>query len=489
MKRGCIQNWCHRKLALCLCHSGARRTGLHPDSVEFSGKLSYRATRNAAGLQYMESRTPVPQREQSQTPQWGTAGMPGTALESDAINPNPNMPDDRNLLTFILVSRMRSEGERLGTFRFWSSDAPVSATDLAKAGFYFLGTGDKVQCFCCGGILRHWVQGDSPLEEHKRHFPTCGFILGRDVGNIPHISSSPDSVDGQILSQLQRMTVEDQVAGGHAVYPEMETEEARLTTFHNWPTSASVQPEILARAGFFYTGHGDNVKCFYCDGGLRNWEPGDDPWQEHAKWFPRCEFLLQARGRDYVSNIQESYFNLGEPASGSQRPAAGEITSGQDVGGNQGLSSVLQSPVTQTVIQMGFEPCLVESLVQTKYLLTGNQYTSVSDLVSDILQAEEEDRQGSEQTREPVQTPRQGMSAGVERAQDQPKEKAGELSPEEQLRQLQEERTCKVCMDKAVSIVFIPCGHLVVCTDCATSLRHCPICRAVIRGSVRAFMS
>lgn len=62
-------------------------------------------------------------------------------------------------------------------------------------------------------------------------------------------------------------------------------------------------------------------------------------------------------------------------------------------------------------------------------------------------------------------------------------------SPEELLRQLQEERTCKVCMDKLVSIVFIPCGHLVVCGDCAASLRHCPICRAVIRGSVRAFMS
>lgn len=64
-----------------------------------------------------------------------------------------------------------------------------------------------------------------------------------------------------------------------------------------------------------------------------------------------------------------------------------------------------------------------------------------------------------------------------------------DASPEELLRQLQEERTCKVCMDKLVSIVFIPCGHLVVCGDCAASLRHCPICRAVIRGSVRAFMS
>lgn len=51
------------------------------------------------------------------------------------------------------------------------------------------------------------------------------------------------------------------------------------------------------------------------------------------------------------------------------------------------------SPVVQTVLQMGFEVSLVESLVQTKYLLTGQHYMSVSELVTDVLQAEEEDRQ------------------------------------------------------------------------------------------------
>lgn len=34
-------------------------------------------------------------------------------------------------------------------------------------------------------------------------------------------------------------------------------------------------------------GRNDDVKCFCCDGGLRCWESGDDPWVEHAKWFPR----------------------------------------------------------------------------------------------------------------------------------------------------------------------------------------------------------
>uniref|UniRef100_A0A3Q3XEK6 RING-type E3 ubiquitin transferase n=1 Tax=Mola mola TaxID=94237 RepID=A0A3Q3XEK6_MOLML len=366
---------------------------------------------------------------------------------------------------------MRREGERIRTFHNWPADAAVTSGDLAKAGFFFLGPGDKVRCFCCGGILRCWVHGDSPAVEHKRHFPTCGFILGRAVGNIPLQVGSSDSVDGQLLSQLQRMTMDDQGTAGQAVYPEMEAEDSRLTTFHNWPTEASVQPDVLATAGFFYTGHGDNVKCFYCDGGLRNWEPGDDPWQEHAKWFPRCEFLIQSRGQEYISNIQDAHFHLGE-TGGSQ-------TSTNTVSG-LAASSAMLSPVVQTVLQMGFETSLVESLVQTKYLLTGQQYTSVSDLVSDVLQAEQEDRERAPQ------------SPGKSRCGRYLQYLSTVLStsvPEELLRQLQEERTCKVCMDKLVSIVFIPCGHLVVCGDCAASLRHCPICRAVIRGSVRAFMS
>ncbi|XP_054645503.1 baculoviral IAP repeat-containing protein 7 isoform X2 [Dunckerocampus dactyliophorus] len=329
--------------------------------------------------------------------------MPGTAQTQTGTPSRSRMTDDRSTMLYILEEpQMRREGERLRTFQTWPTDAPVTSGDLAKAGFFFLGQGDKVQCFCCGGVLRCWVHGDSPTAEHKRHFPTCSFILGRAVGNIPLQGGSSDSVDGQLLSQLQRMTMDDQGTAGQAVYPEMEAEDSRLTTFHNWPTEASVQPDVLARAGFFYTGHGDNVKCFYCDGGLRNWEPGDDPWQEHAKWFPRCEFLIQSRGQEYISNIQDAHFHLGEtvPVGGSQVSTGREVGSRNDLVGSLAASSAMLSPLVQTVLQMGFEANLVESLVQTKYLLTGQHYSHVSDLVSDVLQAEEEDRQRRPQSRE-----------------------------------------------------------------------------------------
>ena len=51
------------------------------------------------------------------------------------------------------------------------------------------------------------------------------------------------------------------------------------------------------------TGHGDNVKCFFCDGGLRNWEPNDDPWREHARWFKNCDYVRQSKGQPYIEAV------------------------------------------------------------------------------------------------------------------------------------------------------------------------------------------
>ncbi|KAF5901533.1 lck-interacting transmembrane adapter 1 isoform X1, partial [Clarias magur] len=61
---------------------------------------------------------------------------------------------------------------------------------------------------------------------------------------------------------------------------EQSSERPRFDRFGGRP---DVEPAAAARGA----GQSDNVKCFFCDGNLRNWEPGDDPWQEHAKWFPR----------------------------------------------------------------------------------------------------------------------------------------------------------------------------------------------------------
>lgn len=33
-------------------------------------------------------------------------------------------------------------------------------------------------------------------------------------------------------------------------------------------------------------GTGDRVLCFCCGGGVKSWQPEEDPWEEHAKHYP-----------------------------------------------------------------------------------------------------------------------------------------------------------------------------------------------------------
>ncbi|XP_010211130.1 PREDICTED: baculoviral IAP repeat-containing protein 7 [Tinamus guttatus] len=385
---------------------------------------------------------------------------------------------------------MRNEARRLRTFWQWPESSPVSARDLAKAGFFFVGPGDEVQCFCCGGVLKDWVPGDCPIIEHLKFFPSCKFVCGEDVGSQQVFAFEEifDCVDGQFLSFLQRMDSEETALPNQPEYPELGTEEMRLSTFESWPQYSEVHPEQLARAGFFYTGQGDMVRCFYCDGSVRNWELGDDPWREHAKWYPRCEFLLRSKGREFVNDVQESFFSTLVSPRHSWHQADQDSSASQDAVRNgelQSLPALVESSVVQNILQMGFDPTLVANLVESKYLLTGTRYLSESELISELLQTDWEGSSGAEATRESER------SCSREETQPVQQKESGEtpLSTEEQLRRLQEEKMCKVCMDRDVSVVFVPCGHLVACAECAPNLRLCPICRAVIRGSVRTFMS
>uniref|UniRef100_A0A8C3MES6 RING-type E3 ubiquitin transferase n=1 Tax=Geospiza parvula TaxID=87175 RepID=A0A8C3MES6_GEOPR len=399
-------------------------------------------------------------------------------------------PEPRAARCRLFNSSMRSAASRLRTFQQWPRAAPVSARDLVDAGFFYVGPGDEVQCFCCGGVLKDWRPGDCPLIEHVHFFPSCQYVRGESAGNQEMLSLQEifDTVDGQFLSVLQGIVSEETAMPNEPEYPEMVTEEMRLSTFENWPQNSSMHPEQLARAGFFYTGslaapvdaacelvipfwnplsqlwelrlssfsprvsvghvvsqvsnnlllslsgRGDVVRCFYCDGGVRSWSLGDDPWREHAKWYPEMAHFcpkLCLFGKVLVHCFTDPLRNWKLLAHPSED----------------------QSLIVQNVLQMGFDPTWVANLVENKFALTGTFYLSESELISDLLQPE------------------------------------SQLSTEEQLRRLQEERMCKVCMDRDVSVVFVPCGHLVACEECALNLRLCPICRAAIRGTVRAFMS
>ncbi|XP_074160507.1 baculoviral IAP repeat-containing protein 2-like isoform X1 [Sminthopsis crassicaudata] len=439
---------------------------------------------------------------------------------------------------------MSTEDARILTYQTWPLTF-LSPLDLARAGFYYIGPGDMVACFACGGKLSNWEPKDDAMSEHRRHFPNCPFLENH-------------------TQETSRFSVSNL---------SMQTHAARMKTFVTWPPQIPVHPEQLASAGFYYVGRNDDVKCFCCDGGLRCWESGDDPWVEHAKWFPRCEYLIRMKGQEFVDQVQARYPHLLEQLL-STSDAPGDESADLPIihfgpGENNSDDTVMMNtPVIKAALEMGFSRSLVKQIVQSKILTTGENYKTVNEVVSDLLNAEDEkrkeekERQAEEMASDDLTLIRKNrmalfqhltcvlpildslLTSGVINEQEHdvikqktqtslqarelidtilvkgnaaanifknclkeidsvlynnlfveknmkyiPTEDVSGLPMEEQLRRLQEERTCKVCMDKEVSIVFIPCGHLVVCKECAPSLRKCPICRGIIKGTVRTFLS
>lgn len=212
----------------------------------------------------------------------------------------------------VLESRssLTDEAVRLQTFVNWPVPEIVSPESLARAGFYFLKQSDKTKCAFCDGVVGSWEMGDDPDREHKRHFPNCSFVqlvintrlqtTGADVAAIPSNSQKNPTVGNlHLVSQpnFQELGIQAHTAPKR---PRFATLESRLNSFTSWPTELIQTPEILAQAGFYYEGRGDQVRCFHCDGGLRHWDPQDDPWTEHARWFPRCSYVKLVKGQEFV---------------------------------------------------------------------------------------------------------------------------------------------------------------------------------------------
>jgi len=85
-------------------------------------------------------------------------------------------------------------------------------------------------------------------------------------------------------------------------FSKMSLLDSRLKSFKDWPKSLTQTPQVLASCGFFYTGIGDRVSCFFCGLGLKDWATNDSPFEQHALWSSTCQFLISLTGLEFVRN-------------------------------------------------------------------------------------------------------------------------------------------------------------------------------------------
>ena len=76
-----------------------------------------------------------------------------------------------------------TQSSRLETFSSWPVQLSQTPSELASAGFFYTGCGDKVICFSGGCGLEMWEPGDKPMVEHPKWYPNCSFV--RMTGSQP----------------------------------------------------------------------------------------------------------------------------------------------------------------------------------------------------------------------------------------------------------------------------------------------------------------
>ncbi|XP_067929674.1 baculoviral IAP repeat-containing protein 7-like [Watersipora subatra] len=428
--------------------------------------------------------------------------------ELDQKNPKEYLTYIKNdLTTEERESLMVDEGERRRTFQTrWPHDGTLSGAKMAEAGFYYLGERDQVQCVFCRGRLHNWSQQEVPMTEHARLFNFCRFVKGLNCGNREYRSKKMESenmtnitVFGNLTPTGERRWQESGTDSGplgictnRAAVIKYAPDSARLRTFQRWPASSPLTGEQICEAGFYYTGFGDQVRCFYCLGGIKGWTTHDKPWEEHARWFPDCSYMLNKKGTAYVDLIHQ------------RTPDNKKCTT------KTKLQKRVEWKKKAVISEQEAMPEICEKLGHDRQTIgkalanNNNHFESIKDMVNAVHAledaGEEPIRQGEipptsvaashplQEHNPPAQQPANQQIGQLQQSERQTKHKAG----------------CRLCELKTTNFVpatnvGLPCGHLIYCDSCKTDeskksvIQHlkCPFsgCNSPLAGTIKVFFA
>ncbi|XP_013393218.1 baculoviral IAP repeat-containing protein 2-like [Lingula anatina] len=276
---------------------------------------------------------------------------------------------------------------------------------------------------------------------------------------------------------------ENPVVYERARHPSFATIHARLSTYESWPPEKDQTPASLAEAGFFYAGFNDNVKCFFCNGGLKNWEVGDEPWREHARWFPKCGFLKQCKGLEFIRSVVRSGRGSPPGIPGGEQGGAPSSQSPRT------LSAELRKPYARAALDVGFEESVVKQAIQQRWDTLGDDFPNAPALLDAVFELQSSDSKPRD-----TESPVEGASALTtpekkEKLKDEGKTKTED--PYEDIRKenqrLKELKLCKICKAADADVLILPCAHIVSCDNCKRHLSFCPVCGGRITALVKTY--
>ena len=152
----------------------------------------------------------------------------------------------------------------------------------------------------------------------------------------------------------------------------------RENSFAKWPEKVKQTPKTLSEAGFFYCKLSDYVRCFHCGNGLCNWEKDADPWQEHAKWYPECDYVIEKKGQEYIDRVKRKCIQS------TDIPSRRFIT-------EEDLDTLMELDINQYVLKMGFRDDAVRKALRKKLETTGLPFLKLENCLEAVFQEMRDD--------------------------------------------------------------------------------------------------
>lgn len=99
---------------------------------------------------------------------------------------------------------MFMEKFRIESFYKWPA-AFIDVRQLAKAGFFYTGVSDIVQCAFCGVKVLDWEAEDDPIKEHERWAGCCKFLKNKTKSGNISLKSEQNDNGGGSDSEMERL--------------------------------------------------------------------------------------------------------------------------------------------------------------------------------------------------------------------------------------------------------------------------------------------
>lgn len=297
------------------------------------------------------------------------------------------------------------------------------------------------------------------------------------------------------------------------VIPQFFHEKERLNSFEGWPIHF-LSPSSMVAAGFYYLKREDIVKCAFCGIEVGCWVEGDDPMQDHERWSPSCKFIRKLSDGAQADVPKEDGYDICGRTEFRSKCGVGLKTKNEtppsleNLGIHKNKAPSFANYATLEARLRSFDTWPIamklkpNTLSEAGFFYTGkgdqtvcfhcgvglkNWEDSEDPWVAHALWFKQCNfvlRVKGKKFVDEVCSKKIASKKENKEAPRKPENKEDENNVK-----TENKSVCKICYTNEVGVVFLPCGHLVTCVECAFSLTTCAVCRQVITATCRVFLS